>query len=115
MKELLQQTLAQLRGVAGVRAAMLVDAEAGLPVATTDGAQVNATRVAALATALRGRLVRAAAGAEFGAVSVVEVEGAGGRLLVGGDGELLVVVVADTDASTDALRQEMRGIMEVIR
>jgi len=115
MKELLRQTLAQLREVPGVRAAFFVDAEAGLPVAIDAVGEVDARRVAALAAALRGRLARAAVGAGFGAVSVVEVEGGGGRLLVGGDGELLVVVVADPVAATEVLRQEMKGIMEVLR
>lgn len=115
MKERLERSLAQLREVEGVRAAMLVDAEAGLPVATTSDGEMDATRVAALATALRGRLVRASAGAGFGAVAMVAVEGGGGRLLVGGDGELLLVVVADAGAPTAKLRQEMEGIMEVLR
>lgn len=115
MRGLLAGALEQLRGVAGVRAALLVDAEAGMPVAWSGELPADATTVAALVTALRGRLARAAAGSEFGAVTGVEVVGAGGRLLIGAEGELLLVVVADPDAPAEVVRREMRGVMEVLR
>lgn len=115
MRDFLAGALEELRGVAGVRAALLVDLEAGVPVASSGELAADASKVAALATALRGRLARAAVGAEFGAVQGVEVEGAGGRLLIGAEGELLLVVVAEPDASASVLRREMRGIMEVLR
>ena len=112
MKDMLQRTLADLGRIGGVRGAVMVDPEAGVPVAVSDG--MEGERVAALATALHGRLGRAAAGSDFGRAGVVEVVGAEGRLLIGG-GEILVVVIADPDAPADRLRQEMRGILEVLR
>lgn len=115
MRELLADALARLRGLEGVRGAAFVDAQAGVPVAVSAPADLNPDALAALATGFLGRISRAASSAEFGAVAAMQLEGAGGHLLVVSGVNLLIVLVAEAGAQLSTLRLEARRMAEEIR
>lgn len=118
MKQLLTEALYRLGRIPGVGGVLIVDAQAGVPVAVESVAQAvefDATALAALATALFSRLARAASAATFGGLAAVQLEGTAGHLLVTAVGDLLVVVVAEADAQLGMLRIEARRLAEVLQ
>jgi predicted regulator of Ras-like GTPase activity (Roadblock/LC7/MglB family) len=101
-----------------VRGALVIDAQAGVPVATSSAADLEEgtlTALAALATALYGRLDRAASAAECGETGVVRLDGEAGHLLIVSGGDMLVVVMAEADAQLGMLRMEARQVAEGLR
>lgn len=108
------ETLAGLTRAAGVRGAMLVDVEAGIPVLSELGSGVQETALAAMAGALFNRLADAARGSGYGAVRVAHLEAELGHVIMAGAGALLVVVLTEPDAPLGLVRaQAKRAAMEV--
>lgn len=104
--------LRRLTGVTGVRAAMIVDTEAGVPVASeiTDG--VGETALAALAASLFRRTSGSALTAGFGALRAFQLESRKGCLVVAGAPPLLVVTLTEPGAQIGLVRVEARRAVE---
>lgn len=115
MRDRVESILDRALRVDGVHAALLVDAEAGLPIRERGELPVSGSLIAALSTSLSERISRASAGAGFGEAPLVEISGSAGRFLIGAEADLLLVVLTDTRASEDEVRRAIRGTMEELR
>ncbi len=102
-----------LTRVAGVRSALLVSADDGLPVADATMEGVDIEAAAALAASLVARLGRALGAAGHGRPTLVHLEAAAGSVMAlpAGD-ELLLVAVCDPDANLGLLRLVLRDSVE---
>ena len=115
MSDLFAQALDRLSRVSGVRGAMIVETEAGLPIMSELSEGVEGGAVAALASSLYRRTSRAAETAEFGALNTLQLEAEGGHVIVAGAGDLLVVVVAERNAQLGMVRLEAYRAAEALR
>ncbi|MBW3552026.1 MAG: roadblock/LC7 domain-containing protein [Gemmatimonadetes bacterium] len=106
MTDAVRAALQRLTRVKGVRGAMVVDAEAGVPVASELETGVQETALAALAGSLFRRTQDASTASGFGRVRSLQLESAGGHLFVAGAGALLVVALADPAAQLGLVRME---------
>ncbi len=100
----LRDRLEPLTRVDGVQGAMVVDAEAGVPVASQLATGVEETALAALAGVLFTRTDDASVSGGYGALRVVQLEAAEGHVVVAGAGPLLVVVLTDVTARLGLVR-----------
>jgi len=115
MSEFLGRALERVSRVPGVQGALLVESEAGVPVLVELSADVNGGAVAALAASLFLRASQAAGSAGFGALHTLQVEAAGGHVVVGGAGDLLVVAIAERAAQLGLIRLEVQQAVETLR
>jgi predicted regulator of Ras-like GTPase activity (Roadblock/LC7/MglB family) len=94
--------------VPGIRGAMVVAASDGVVVAEALMDEIKGNAVAALAASLAGRIGRATAAAGRGAPRFLQLQAAGGALLVAPHGEeLLIVAVAEPGVNAGLARLEM--------
>lgn len=115
MSDVIQAAVERLSRVPGVRGAMVVDAEAGVPVAAELTPDVRPTALAALTSSFYRRSREAARGAGYGRLGMLQLEADAGHLVVGGGETLLVVVVAERDAQLGMVRLEtQRATKEVV-
>jgi predicted regulator of Ras-like GTPase activity (Roadblock/LC7/MglB family) len=98
--------VAALTRVQGVRGAMVVEAETGVPVTAELAAGVDGGPLAALAASLFQRAGRATAAGSMGALTAVQLEAAGGHVVMAGAGPLVVVAIAESDAQLGMIRVE---------
>lgn len=98
--------LERISHVPGVRGALIVEADAGVPVVADVAADTQGDAVAALASSLYRRTARAAEAGGFGPLETLHLEADGGHVLVAGAGDLLVVVLAEADAQLALVRLE---------
>jgi predicted regulator of Ras-like GTPase activity (Roadblock/LC7/MglB family) len=96
----------RLSRIAGVRGALIVDAETALPVSMELRQGINGTGVAALATSLFRRTTQASAAARFGRLLTMQLEAEQGHVVAVGTRDLLLVVVTDPDAPLGLIRLE---------
>ncbi|HEX7049020.1 MAG TPA: roadblock/LC7 domain-containing protein [Longimicrobiales bacterium] len=115
MSDSFERTLEGLTRVAGVRAALVVDADAGVPVAAEVAADVAAPALAALSASAFRRSRRAAESASFGAVETLQLEAESGHVIVAAAADVLVVVVAEPDAQLGRIRLEARRTADGLR
>jgi len=115
VSDLFQAALDRLSRVTGVRGAMLVEAEAGVPVMAELTEGVEGTAAAALATSLFKRTRKAAETAEFGKLTTLQLEAEGGHVIVADAGDLLVVVIAERNAQLGMVRLEAYRAAEALR
>ena len=106
MSDELTSVLRRVSHVPGVRGAMVVEADAGVPVVAEVAADAAGDVVAAFASALYRRTAQAAAAGGFGALQSLHLEADDGHVLVAGAGELIVVVLAAKDAQLGMVRLE---------
>ncbi|CAN5780540.1 hypothetical protein BH23GEM9_BH23GEM9_28170 [soil metagenome] len=106
MSDVFAAAVKRMSRVSGVRGALIVEGEAGLPVVSELSEGVNGTAVAALAASLFRRSAQAATTAEFGGLSTLHLEADGGHVVAVGAGELILVVIADRDAQLGLVRLE---------
>lgn len=106
MSDPVDRVLETLTRIAGVRGAMVVDAEAGVPVASDLAAGVDGTALAALAGSLFRRTQDASTASGFGRVRTLQLDTAEGHVLAAGAGALLVVALAGATAQLGILRIE---------
>lgn len=106
MSDLYGAILGRLSRVPGVRGAILVDPDAGVPVMAEVEAQVSAPALAALAAALFQRTSNASNAAGFGSLRRFHLESERGHVLMTGAGELVLVVLVDDDAQLGMVRLE---------
>lgn len=104
--------LARLSRVAGVRGALIVDAQAGVSVLAELAADVDGTAVAALSASLFMRACRATEGPGFGALQTFQLEADSGHLVAAGTRDLAVVVLTDPSAQLGLIRLETRRAAE---
>jgi len=114
MSDRLTEAVERLSRIPGVRGALLVDAEAGLPVVGELADDTAAPSVAALAASAYRRTGRAIYGAKLGRLESFQLEGAAGQVLITDGGELLVVVIAEPDAQLGRVRIEARQVAEAL-
>jgi predicted regulator of Ras-like GTPase activity (Roadblock/LC7/MglB family) len=112
MSDPFRTSVERLSRVSGVRGALVVDLEAGVPVSAELSEELSGTAVAALAANLYRRTSAAAAGAGFGVAKILQLEAAGGHVIVVGAGELIVVVVAEPGAQLGLVRLEAHRAAE---
>ncbi len=115
MTDVMQAALTRLSHVQGVRGAMIVDPEAGVPVTAELAADVDGKAVAALAGSLFRRAGQAVSAAGQGALSTVQLEAAGGHVVASGSEALLVVVLAEAEAQLGLIRVEAQRAVEELQ
>lgn len=115
MKEIVADALDRLSRVEGVRGALVVDTQAGVPVSVVADDELDRVGLSALATHFFTRLSRAAGAAGYGEAITVRLNGDTGQLVITSSGELLVLVVAEAGAELEPLRHEARLVAEVLR
>lgn len=104
MSDPMRKSLAGLTRVAGVRGAVVVDADAGVPVASELRSGVSETALAALAGSLFRRSADATTASGLGRVRTLQLEAAGGHIVVAATGALLVVTLAEASAQLGMVR-----------
>jgi uncharacterized protein len=114
MSDAVASALDRLGRVPGVRAAVVVDARAGVPVMGDVAVDVAGQAVAALTAALYRRTAQGAAVAELGRVLALQLEAADGHLVLADAGELLVVAVTEPGAQLGMVRLEVRRTAEAL-
>jgi predicted regulator of Ras-like GTPase activity (Roadblock/LC7/MglB family) len=115
VSDLISAAVNRLSRVNGVRGAMIVEAEAGVPIHSELTEGVDGSAVAALASSLFRRTDQASLNAEFGAVSIMQLEADGGHVIVSNAGDLLVVVIAEKVAQLGQVRLEAHRAAEALR
>lgn len=108
MSDVFTQAAQQLSHVPGVRGALVVDLQAGVPVVEELTPDVSGTAVAALAGELFRRTAQASGSAGFGDVETIHLEADAGHVLVAGAGDLIVVALLAADAQIGRVRIEAR-------
>jgi predicted regulator of Ras-like GTPase activity (Roadblock/LC7/MglB family) len=109
MSDVLAAALERVSRVEGVRGALIVEADAAVPVMAELSEGVNGAAVAALAASLYRRSGQASRAAEFGELTTLHLEADGGHVLIAGAGELILVVVTEHDAQLGLVRIEARN------
>jgi predicted regulator of Ras-like GTPase activity (Roadblock/LC7/MglB family) len=112
MSDVYSEAVERLSRVAGVRGAMLVDAEAGLPVTAELAEGVSGTAVSALAASLFRRTAQASGSAGFGKLVTMQLEADEGHVIAVDAGELIIVVIAARDAQLGLVRLEAHRAAE---
>jgi predicted regulator of Ras-like GTPase activity (Roadblock/LC7/MglB family) len=107
-----QQATTALSHIPGVRGAMVVDAQAGVPVTAELANEVPGPAIAAFASALFRRSGQAIRSAGYGALGVVQLEAGDGDVVVIGNDVLLVVVLAEPDAQLGLVRMQAQKVAE---
>lgn len=97
----------RLGRIPGVRGAFVVSTEDGLVVEGRFNVDVRAAAVAALAARIFERAVRSVAEAGFGDVRFLQVDAGNGTMMIAGQGDLLLVAVADPRANPGRARLEV--------
>lgn len=114
MRRNFEDVLERLSRVAGVRGAMLVDSQAGVPIIAEMAEGVAGGAVAAMAASLVKRSAKATTAAKYGGVRTIQLEAAGGHLIVANHGDLIAVAVTRPDAQLGLVRVEIRNAVEAL-
>jgi predicted regulator of Ras-like GTPase activity (Roadblock/LC7/MglB family) len=112
MSDVYTDAVERLSRVAGVRGALLVDSEAGVPVMAELAEGVSGTAVAALATSLFRRTATASDKAGFGKLATMQLEADDGHVIAVDAGEVIIVVIAARDAQLGLVRLEAHRAAE---
>jgi predicted regulator of Ras-like GTPase activity (Roadblock/LC7/MglB family) len=99
--------LDSLTRVRGVRASLVVSATDGIAIDSNLQIGQDGGRVAALAASLYRKARKSATAAGLGTTGFMHLDAERGRLCVIGGDELVLVVVAERDASVGLIRVEM--------
>lgn len=112
MNALFVAAVERVSRVAGVRGALLVESEAGVPVISELREGVNETAIAALAASLFRRTAAASETADFGRLNTLQLEADGGHVVAVDAGDLILVVVTEHDAQLGLVRYEAHRAAE---
>ncbi|HUF12780.1 MAG TPA: roadblock/LC7 domain-containing protein [Longimicrobiales bacterium] len=115
MKKLFEDMLDRLSRVPGVRGAMIVDAQAGVPIVEEMAEGVAGGAVAAMAASLVKRSAKAATTAKFGELRAIQLEAAAGHLIIASHRDVVAVAVTRVDAQLGLVRVEMRNVLEALK
>ncbi len=110
----LHGALERLSRLSGVRGAVIVDADAGMPVLGELESDVDETAIAALAAVLVRRSAEATSASGLGELRVLQLESERGQVVASAAGELVIVVLADADAQLGLIRLEARRAAETL-
>lgn len=108
MREPVARALKRLTRAAGVQGAMVVDAGAGVAVASELAADVQETALAAMAGSLFNRTADASRSSGLGAVRLLQLDAEKGHVVVAGAGPLLVVALTESGAQLGLVRAEAK-------
>ena len=114
MRRNFDDVLDRLSRVAGVRGAMLVDAQAGVPIVAELAEGIAGPAVAAMAASLVKRAARASNSAKFGGLKTIQLEAAEGHVIVANHGDIVAVAVTRADAQLGLVRVEIRNAVEAL-
>jgi predicted regulator of Ras-like GTPase activity (Roadblock/LC7/MglB family) len=106
MSDIYTAAVERLSRVGGVLGALVVDAEAAVPVAAVLSEGVNGAAVAALAASLYRRMRQACDTAGAGGLHTLQLEAEHGQVVVVGAGEVILVAVAERAAQVGLVRVE---------
>jgi predicted regulator of Ras-like GTPase activity (Roadblock/LC7/MglB family) len=115
VSDVFADTVARLSHVPGVRGAILVEPETGVPITAEVEANVSPQALAALAAALFQRTATASTAAGLGALRRFHLEGAGGHVLMAGAGDLILVVLVEDDGQLGLVRLEAQRAAESLQ
>jgi predicted regulator of Ras-like GTPase activity (Roadblock/LC7/MglB family) len=115
MNDAYREALERVSRVPGVRGALVVLANDGVPVVEELQPDVSGGAIAALAAALFRRTSLAANSADFGALETLQLEADGGQVLIGGAGEVIVVALISDDAQIGRARVEVVRAAQSLR
>lgn len=107
MTDPVDTVLEALTRIEGVRAALVIDADAGVPVVSEVATGVEESALAALTGALFTRTNAASRSTGFGGLRLLQLETAGGHLLVADAGPLLVAVLTEARARVGMVRVQV--------
>ena len=97
----------------GVRASLIVSERDGVIVDSSVRFGQDGDRIAALAASMYRKARLSARAARLGAVSFLQLDAERGRICaVGGGGDLVLVVVADTAVNVGLIRMELLKALE---
>jgi predicted regulator of Ras-like GTPase activity (Roadblock/LC7/MglB family) len=97
----------------GVRASMIVSERDGVIVDSNVRFGQDGDRIAALAASMYRKARLSARAARLGAVSFLQLDAERGRICAaGGTGDLVIVVVSDTQANVGLIRMELLKALE---
>lgn len=108
MNEAYTEAIERLIRVPGVRGALLIDAQAGVPVVGEMRENADAATLAALSATLFRRAQRSVDAAGSGDLRTLQLEAESGHLLMVQAGEFMVAVITATDAQLGRVRLELR-------
>ena len=114
MSDQFTATLDRLSRITGVRGALIVEADAGVPILSELSTGVDGGAVAALASSLYQRTSRAANVVDYGSLKSLQLEAENGHVVVAGVGDLLVVVLAERTAQLGMVRLEVSRAAEAL-
>jgi len=114
MSDPYRTSVERLSRVSGVRGALVVELETGVPVSAELAEDVSGPAVAALAAALYRRSHSAASGAGFGPARTLQLETTAGHVLMVGAGDLVIVVVTEPAAQLGLVRLEANRAAEAL-
>jgi predicted regulator of Ras-like GTPase activity (Roadblock/LC7/MglB family) len=115
MSDLYTTALDRLSRVPGVRGALIVETDAGVPIMSELAEGVEGTAVAALAASLFRRTDKAAQTATFGNLRTMQLEAEAGHVIVANGGDLLIVVIAERGAQLGMVRLEAHRAAEAVQ
>ena len=115
MSDIFAEAVDRLSRVPGVRGALIVESDAGVPVIAELASGVDGGAIAALASSLFRRTRKASDTAHFGDVRTMHLEAEAGHIVVANGGEMLVVVVAEKTAQLGQVRLEAHKAAEALR
>ena len=115
MSNSMERSLDRLSRVRGVSGSMFVAADDGLAVAQLLMEGLNGKVLAAFAASLARKVSGAAAATGAGRVKFIQMQSAGGILLVCVGGELIVTVVADPGVNVGLARLEMMRAVDAVQ
>lgn len=114
MSERVLSAVLDLTRIPGTRGAMVVDAEAGVPVAVELAQGESDTGLAALMDSIFRRTRDAVGASGLGSLTTLQLDAAGGHVVVVGAGALLVVVVAEPSAQLGLVRVQAARVAREI-
>jgi predicted regulator of Ras-like GTPase activity (Roadblock/LC7/MglB family) len=106
MSDAFTTALERISRIAGVLGALVIEADAAVPVVAELSEGVNGTAVAALAASLFRRSAQASEAAQFGRLVQVQLEAEYGHVVIVGAGDLILAIVAEHDAQLGLIRLE---------
>lgn len=108
------QLAEQLSRVRGVRGALIVDAQDGVPVVAELSDDIDGGAASALAAALFQRTARATDAADFGGLRTAQLDAEEGYIIMAGAKELIAVAVADRDGQLGEIRLQVQRTAEAL-
>lgn len=115
MSDRYHDALRKLSHVAGVQGALVVEADAGVPVASELAGGIDGGAVAALVASLYRRAQHAATAGGFDTLDALQLDAAEGHVLVASAGAVLVIAVAAAEAQLGLVRVETQRAAESLR